>query len=248
MSLRAAQLTLALISFLVAAPVAVAGTVDLRDLPGNFDQSSWNGGGTRFYAQSLLADDNYLTSVAFRPVPQGGGQEFQFYITGARVAGGGLGFEPDFNDIRFISDKGTLPPVADGFVELACDPNATVTPDETVFLVFDGLTETGPSAKVRATEFGGTEKYPPGEFVFLNTTYGPPPDNSSSWSHRAGDNEDLAVLAVFADQPVANGLDCGNVIFRQPEVPVPTMSQAALTTMLVLLALLGGLAIRRRTA
>lgn len=246
-SLRAVAL-LIVVSGLIISPASMAGTVDLRDLPGNFEQSSWNGGGTRFYAQSVVVDEDYLTTMAFRPVPNGGGQEFQVYVTGARAAGGGLGWEPDFNDIRFISDIGALPAVDEGFVELSCNPNVPVTPDETIFLVFDGLTPEGPSAEVMATEFDGTEQYPPGEFVFLNTAYGPPPDNSSSWSHRSINNEDLAILAVFEEDPVQDGLDCGDVINRPPEVPVPTLSRGSMTVMLVLMLLMGGAAIRRYTA
>ena len=196
MSFHAAK-TLAIAGIVLGAQAASAGTIDLRNLPGNFDQQSWNGGGTRLYAQSVVADDVNLATFSFTPFLGAQALDYRVYVTGDRADGGGLGFAPDFSDIRFDSGDLTLP-AGSGQAEQTFNPNLAVSLGERLFLVFDSLTSGGGSVPILATEFGAaTDPYLDGEFVYSNLSYGAALDNAIGWDHRASNNEDLAILAVF---------------------------------------------------
>ena len=179
---------------LVGVGSAYAGTIDLRNLPGNFNQSSWNGGGTRFYAQSFIADANVLEELRFIIGSGGVGNQYNIEITGARVdGGGGLGFAPDFNSIFFQTG-----PLATVLGETVLNPNAVVGNGTRIFVVLDGLSPAGSNNTIQATQFNGpVDQYLPGEFVFSNAAYGPAPSNALSWDHRSPNREDLAMLVRF---------------------------------------------------
>ena len=182
---------------------ASGGIIDLRDLSGNFNQSGWSGGGTRIYAQSVVADAELFSEFRFRPVNNTtSSRDFRALVTGARSDGGtGLGLAPDFNDIRFDSGIQTLG-ASVGQTEFSYFPNIAVTNGETLFLVFDSLPPpSGGSGQIRATQYNGTEQYLPGEFVYLNAAYTTPLTDASinnvTWAHRGPNNEDLAIYAEF---------------------------------------------------
>jgi cysteine-rich repeat protein len=206
------------VSLILLGPIAAtASTVDLRSLVGNFDQSSWGQSNTTLYAQSLVADGTTLEEVRFSATCDSGTPIlFQLLITGARAdAGGGLGLAPNFADIRFSSGSLSIPSGA-GTVEVTVTPNLPVTVTETLFVVLDTFSyPTSGVGTVRATAYGAAiDPYPAGEFVFLNTL-GTEPDlqalDSETWSHRSLDNEDLAVLAIFASSV------CGNSVIESGE-------------------------------
>ena len=86
---------------------AKAGFIDLRSLPGNFDQSAFGQTNTVLYAQSVIADDVFMNEArATLRSFTGTNLDFNFMITGSRSDVGGLGFAPNLLDIRFNS--GTL--------------------------------------------------------------------------------------------------------------------------------------------
>jgi hypothetical protein len=180
-----------LCSIAFAGPAA-ATVIDLRNLAGNFNQSGWNGGSTRLYAQSLVADDTLLSQLNFI-IGSGGPFSYQVEITGARSDGQGLGFAPDYSSILYSSGVRNT-----GAGEFSLSPALNVTIGERIFVVFEGLDASGGNGTIQATAFNGSEKYLPGEFVFSNLGYGSPLDNSIAWDHRAFANEDLALLAVFS--------------------------------------------------
>jgi hypothetical protein len=74
-------------------------------------------------------------------------------------------------------------------------PNITVTPGTLLFLVVESLSYPASGlGVVEATEIGGTDEYPPGEFVYINTEIGDTyaTVNGKTWTHRSSSNEDLA--------------------------------------------------------
>jgi len=186
----------------IAGSIASAGVVDLRDLPGNFDQNSWGHPDTVLYAQSIQASDVFLDEFRFRATSaSAGGVNYTLVVTGARADAGGLGWAPDLTDVRYESALSNI--AGDGVMhEATFNPNIGVADGELLFFVLNTYT-VGPTGlgTVRATEFGGTDQYAPGEFVFLNTA-GPGGSLDdligSSWAHRADNNEDLAVFASFS--------------------------------------------------
>ena len=64
------------------------------------------------------------------------------------------------------------------------------------------------SGAVEATAFNGTDRYPPGEFVYINTVPGDTyaTVNLRAWSHRFDNNEDLAFEANFVPEPATTAL------------------------------------------
>ncbi len=58
---------------------------------------------------------------------------------------------------------------------------------------------------MRATQYNGTDKYLPGEFVFINTGLGGPLTqfDAQNWSHRFNRGEDLAFLAEFTTREIS---------------------------------------------
>lgn len=185
------------------AGTALGGIVDLRDLNGNFDQFTWGQPDTTIYAQSVQADDTFLSEFRFRATPSGNGDLlFNVIVTGARAdGGGGLGMAPDFSDIRFNSGQLSINGGA-GQTEVTVNPNLGVTNGELLFFVLDTFSFPGSgSGSVRATAFNGQDQYTPGEFVFINT--GGLGANTLqdldnfAWSHRFDNGEDLAIFAEF---------------------------------------------------
>ncbi len=186
----------------LAGSIAIAGVVDLRDLPNNFDQSSWGHPDTTMYAQSVQATDVFLDEFRFRATSfSAGGINYTLVITGARADAGGLGWAPDLTDIRYESAVSNID--GSGIMnEAVFNPNINVNNGELLFFVLNTYT-VGPTGigTVRATEFNGPDQYLPGEFVFLNTGG---PGNSlndligADWSHRFDNGEDLAIFASFS--------------------------------------------------
>jgi len=186
---------------ILAGSLATASEVDLRDLPGNFDQASWGHPDTVMYAQSIMASDSFLDEFRFRATSgSAGGVNYTLVITGARAVADGLGWAPDLTDIRYESGVSNI--AGDGVMhEAVFNPNIGVSNGELLFFVLNTYT-VGPTGvgTIRATEFNGADQYAPGEFVFLNT--GGPGGSlndliGSAWSHRAGSGQDLAIFASF---------------------------------------------------
>ena len=86
------------------------------------------------------------------------------------------------------------------------NPNINVTPGERLFLVFDAFSYPASGRGViEATQFGGSDKYVSGEFVFFNALGQADfaAVNATAWSHRFGNGEDLGILASFTNDGVA---------------------------------------------
>ena len=186
--------------------LAQASTIDLRGLPGNFDQTTIGQPNTTFYAQSVVADSTFLNSATLQLLSTSGSNiMFNFLITGARPdGGGGLGFAPDLSNILYNS--GELQAVAGNpLTDFTVNPNVPVANGQLIFLVVESLSyPASGSGAVEATAFDGpTDQYTPGEFVFFNTNPGDTyaTVNSQPWSHRFVDNEDLAFAATFSSVP-----------------------------------------------
>ncbi|RJP30934.1 MAG: hypothetical protein C4547_16035 [Phycisphaerales bacterium] len=191
----------------VAAVVCLAGVAvaqpcyDLRDKPGNFDQSSWGRPNTVIYAQTIEACGGNVSEVRVRGTHRSGNAiMFNLVITGTHARGGGLGFEPDFNDIRYTSSMQTIP-VGGGMTEVTINPNQAVTEGELLAFVFESFSYPNSGVgTMRATQFGGPQdQYPPGEFVFANMSNQQSLQdfNNATWGHRSPNNEDLALLVEF---------------------------------------------------
>ncbi len=186
----------------LAGSIAGAGVVDLRDLPGNFDQALWGHPDTTMYAQSVQATDVFLDEFRFRATSTSvGGINYTLVVTGARPDAGGLGWAPNLTDIRYESSLSNID--GSGIMnEAVFNPNINVANGELLFFVLNTYT-VGPTGigTVRATEFNGTDQYLPGEFVFLNTS-GPGASLDDligmDWSHRFDNGEDLAIFASFS--------------------------------------------------
>src|SRR4051812_17936152 len=107
-------LSLCALSGIGAMRNAAANTVDLRNLPNNFEQVTFGRPNTVIYAQSVIADDLLMSEARARVhcTSAGSSIQFNFMITGDRPdtpAAGGLGFAPDLADIRFNSGLLTAP-------------------------------------------------------------------------------------------------------------------------------------------
>jgi hypothetical protein len=182
---------------------AGASIIDLRNLPNNFEQLAFGRPNTVFYAQSVIADDLFLNEGRVRlRASSGTSILFNFLVTGDRVdGGGGLGFAPDLNDIRYNSGMLSAPNSAT-LTEFTVTPNIPVINGERLFLVFDTLSyPTSGSGPMWATQFNAAvDPYPAGEFVFFNqtgqTTFAQV--NALPWDHRSVNNEDLGILAKFS--------------------------------------------------
>jgi MYXO-CTERM domain-containing protein len=195
---------------LLTAQGAAAGTTDLRGLPDNFEQTSFGQTDTVLYAQSVIADDLYLSAAAARVRAENFSPDvlFNFMITGDRpdlgFPPGGLGFAPDLSDVRYSSGTLTAGQVMSDFT---ITPNIPVTPGERLFLVFDAFSYPASGLGVmEATEFGAAvDPYPAGEFVFFNqagtgvTSFAE--IDQLPWEHRSPENEDLAFMASFSATP-----------------------------------------------
>ncbi len=203
---RLAVVVAAAIGFAGLQSAALASIIDLRDLPGNFDQFSWGQPDTTIYAQSIVADDVVLNEFIFRAGSTSGTDIlYNIIVTGDRSdAGGGLGLSPDFNDIRYTSGNLSIGPA---LTKVTVNPNIIVANGETLFFVLNTFSfPTSGSGFVRATEFNGAvDQYVPGEFVFLNTgglgANTLQDLNAFNWSHRFDANEDLAISVTFRPIP-----------------------------------------------
>jgi len=186
-----------------------ASNIDLRGLPDNFDQQTFGQPNTTFYAQSVIADATFMNSAILQLNALNGDIQFNFLITGGRAdGGGGLGFAPDLSNILFNS--GQLTAVnGHGLTDFMITPNLTVVPGARLFLVVESLSyPSSGSGAVEATAFQGTDHYPPGEFVYINTVPGDTyaTVNMRPWSHRFDFNQDLAFEANFVPEPATTAL------------------------------------------
>ena len=180
---------------------AFGSVIDITQDPNEFDQFTWGWANTVIYAQSVIADDVLFSLIEMRATwATGGDILFNVIITGFRVGGAGLGFEPDMTDIRYNSGMQTVAAGA-GQVLTSVNPNLPVTPGERLFVVFDTFSyPSSGNGSMRATQFNGpNDWYTPGEFVFVNTSgeQSLADFNNASWGHRFANNEDLALLMEF---------------------------------------------------
>lgn len=199
---RAIVCAVALAGFASAASASV---IDLRNLPGEFDQSSWGRPNTMIYAQSVIADDINFATIEMRA--SGPNILFNILITGDQPGAGGLGFVPDFSDVRYNSGQ----KVVNGTnVATLVNPNVGVSNGERLFVVFEAFSYPNSGlGSMRCTEFNGAQdKYLPGEFVYYNIAgEGKLTDtNPNAWGHRSANNEDIALLMVFDNVPAPSSL------------------------------------------
>jgi len=205
---------------------AQASTIDLFGLPGNFDQFTFGSTGTQYYAQSIQADGVHWADLAFG-ISNAAGGSFDLLITGGRAAAvPGTGLLPDAGA---IFSQQTLNHAGGGLQIFDVNLDLAVANGTTYFFVLAAFGDTLAGASVRATQFNGTDKYAPGEFVFSNSNAAF--SNSLSWASRFPNGEDLAFSATF---------DSGNNQVSQ--VPVP----AALPLFWSALTALGLFGWRRR--
>lgn len=195
---------------------ACVNPVDLRNLPGNFDQSSFGRANTQLYAQSIQACNRYLSEVRVAGTHTSGNDVlFNIRITGARLDTGnssGMGAKPNFSDIRWTSFTQRFP-AGGGLTEVTVNPNIGVNIGQTYFIVLDAFSQPNSGlGTVRATQFNGpNDPYAGGEFVFINASgeNNLQDFDARDWSHRKAANEDLAVRAVFTagEAPRAGVID-----------------------------------------
>jgi hypothetical protein len=149
-----------------------AGTIDLRGLPG-FDFSTWgprpsSSGGASLIGQSVIATGSVFSEFRFSAVAFGDERcattdliLFNILITGDRV-GGGLGFKPDFADIRYTSED--LSVGGDMLTETTVNPGITVAPGERLFVVLNTFSFPASGCGfVRGVRGSGVEQYAAGE-------------------------------------------------------------------------------------
>jgi hypothetical protein len=214
-----------------AVPLWADSTIDLRNLPGNFNQNLWGPNNSVIYAQSVVAEDSFLNEIRMLTTPNTGGAAlvFNVLVTGARLDNigaafpdsndaGGLGLAPNFADIRFTSPNITVPggsfstsdpQDSSRLVENVIHPNIAVAAGETLFIAFNtfqlGMPENG--SEIWATEYNGsTDKYTPGEFVYSGATNFYSINSldqldSLQWGHRYSHHEDLALYVRFSGVP-----------------------------------------------
>jgi len=199
--------------FFLFCDFACVNPVDLRNLPGNFDQSSFGRANTQLYAQSVVACNQYLSEVRVAGTHSSGNDVlFDIRITGARLDTGGMGAAPNFADIKWSSGVRRFPS-GGGLTEVTVNPNIGVNVGQTYFIVLDAFSHpTSGLGTVRATQFNGpNDQYAGGEFVFINQTNENALNdfNAKTWAHRRANNEDLAVRAVFTagEAPRAGVID-----------------------------------------
>ena len=186
--------TAVVLSCLATAGTAQAGTVDLFDLPGNFGQRPFGATGTEYYAQSVLADDARWANLAFRITDEEGGS-FDLIITEGRPATiplPGTGLSPDATSV--LSQQ-MFDHLGGGLQTFDVDLNLPVVSGTTYFFTLAAFGKSLTQSTVRATEFNGTEKYTPGEYIFSNDDAAF--TNNLTWVSRFSNREDLAFQATF---------------------------------------------------
>lgn len=178
---------------LMLSGIAHASTIDLIGLSENFYQGSF--APTYQYAQSIVADDVIWADLRFGINNQNGGGTFDLIISEARVAGlEGSGFAPDVTNI--LSQQ-TLTHSGAGLQFFDIMLGLSVNIGTTYFFVLESAVGTLTPSSVRATEFAGTDKYAPGEFIYGNSSGGV--NNSTDWVSRFSVGQDLAFRATFND-------------------------------------------------
>lgn len=171
---------------------ARAGTVNLFGLPGNFDQGNFGTSLSFYYGQSVLADDSHWANLAFRITDQQA-SSFNLIVSEGRPAPvGGSGMLPDATSI--LSQQ-VLDHLGGGLQTFDVGLNLPVVSGTTYFFTLAAFGTNLSRATVRATQFNGTDKYAPGEFIFSNNNAAF--SNDLAWVSRAGNNEDLAFQATF---------------------------------------------------
>ena len=198
------KLLFALVLTGLAAP-ASASIIDLRNTPGEFDQSSWGRPNTMIYAQSVIADDINFATIEMRA--SGANILFNILITGDQPGAGGLGFVPDFSDVRYNSGQKV---VNGNNIATLVNPNVGVSNGERLFVVFEAFSYVNSGlGTMKCTAFNGpNDWYLPGEFVFYNIAgEGKLTDtNPNTWGHRSANNEDIALLMVFDNIPAPSSM------------------------------------------
>lgn len=184
------------VALVCGAASAHAGVIDLFGLPGNFDQGTFGSTGTQFYAQSLTADATNFASLRFS-VNDADGGTFSLRVTES-VAGAlpGTGQKPDAANQLFVQQ---LTHTGGGAQVFDLILNLAVNPGEVYFFVLDAFGETLSNATVLATQFGGSDKYTAGEFIYSNTNA--PLASVVNWDSRFGNGEDLVFRAEFNGVP-----------------------------------------------
>ncbi len=183
---------------LAMAGTARAGTVDLFGLPGNFNQGNFGTSLSFYYAQSVLADDANWSSLAFGVTDQEA-NSFNLIISEARpTSQSGPGFLPD---ATAILSHLVLDHLGGGLQIFDVDLNLPVASGSTYFFTLAAFGTTLTQATVRATEFNGSDKYTPGEFLFANDNA--EFSNNLAWNSRFFNGEDLVFRANFASAIVA---------------------------------------------
>jgi hypothetical protein len=110
---------------------ACANPVDLRNIPGNFDQAAFGRSNTQLYAQSIQACNQYLSEVRVAGTHTSGNDvQFDIRITGARLDAGGMGVAPNFGDIKWSSGLRRFP-AGGGLTEVTVNPNIGVNVGQT---------------------------------------------------------------------------------------------------------------------
>ncbi|MCG6857155.1 MAG: hypothetical protein LJE67_03730 [Salaquimonas sp.] len=149
------NLTAGIFGLVCTSVPASAGTIDLFDLAGNFNQPSFSG--TYQYAQTLTADDVFWSELSFRVINDIGGT-FSLEIYGVRDAGlPGTGWAPDVDNNLFST---VLTHLGGGLQTFTVAPNLSVSSGDGYVFVLNSCLDnnasnegTLPSSLVRATQF-----------------------------------------------------------------------------------------------
>ena len=187
--------SLALSALLASSFSAQAGIVNLFDLNGNFNQSSFGYNSTQYYAQSVKADDVNWADLSFSLRKVGAGGTFNLLVTESilDMALPGTHLRPDGQNVLFSTQLTHNGQGAQRF-DIALD--TSVTTGSTYFFVLQAKGQTLDSATVLATEYYGTDKYAAGEFIYA-VTNAALTGTAGKWGSRFSAGEDLVFRAEF---------------------------------------------------